>query len=132
MHIDIGRNVAAAWFVACCLAPAALAQTTGYGWNVAVPVVAQTASYQSFIYVHSTRTEPVSVSVRFTGAASAATPGQVACPDLDVPADTVVTTSLTALCPSLNAGSNFGALEFETGQYLRLGKLDIDRQQVDT
>jgi hypothetical protein len=97
--------------------PAAFAQTPGYGFTVMVPIVAQTGSYQSSVYLHNAMTYAVTLSVTYSGATGSATPGQLSCPSVMVPGNTVVGTSLAALCPSLNAGSNFGALLFDGGTH---------------
>jgi hypothetical protein len=97
--------------------PAASAQTPGYGFTVIVPIVAQTGSYQSSVHLHNSMTYAVTLSVTYSGGTGSATPGQVSCPSVLVPGNAVVSTSLTALCPSLNAGANYGALLFDGGSH---------------
>jgi hypothetical protein len=97
--------------------PTASAQRLGYDFRVAVPIVAQTGSYQSSIYLHNATTNVITLAVTYSGATGSVTPGQVSCPNVMVPADAVVGTSLTALCPSLNVGANYGALSLEGGTH---------------
>lgn len=105
------------------LGSGAWAQTVGYDWYLVVPVIAQTGSYQSFIYVHNPATEAVELQVGYNGGTGSATPGAAICPSLPVPANASVSTSLTEVCPSLAGGANFGALRFwgaRVGVYTRV------------
>ena len=105
------------------LGSGAWAQTAGYDWYLVVPVIAQTGSYQSFIYVHNPATQAVELQVGYNGGTGSATPGATNCPSLPVPANTSVSASLTDICPSLAAGANFGALRFwgaQAGVYTRV------------
>jgi hypothetical protein len=96
-----------------CLVPPAGAQALGYSWGAIVPVLAQTGSYQSSIYIHSPSTAPISVTPTYTGALGSATAGKVECPPIAVSVDSVFASSLAALCPALNPGTNFGGLELQ-------------------
>ena len=49
------------------LGSGAWAQTAGYDWYLVVPVIAQTGSYQSFIYVHNPATQAVELQVGYNG-----------------------------------------------------------------
>jgi hypothetical protein len=88
----------------------ASAQSLVYNYFLVVPLVAETPSYQSTIYIHNASTQTGSVTVTYTGGTGSATPGMTSCPTVQIGANTVLSTSLTALCPGLSPGSNFGAL----------------------
>jgi hypothetical protein len=100
---------AAALFCAAFCAVAG-AQQLGYlYYPFALPLVAETPSYVSTIFVHNPGTAAVTLTLVYQGASSSATPGTTDCQPLQVPPGNVVKTSLGALCP-INPGSNFGAL----------------------
>lgn len=88
----------------------AMAQQVGYNNNLVVPLVAQTSSYATQIFVHNPSSGPIDVTFSYAGASSSATAGSVSCNTLSIAASEVVETSLGELCPLLNPGSNFGAL----------------------
>lgn len=83
----------------------------GYGYYppFGLPVVAETASYTSTIYLHNPGPYIQNVKWTFQGATSSATPGTTQCPPLELQPGVVLKTSLSAVCP-LNPGANFGAL----------------------
>ena len=91
-------------------AEAASGQMLVYSGSLTVPIVAQTTSYTSTIYVHNPNSVSINVSFTYQGATSSATPGTVPCASVEIAAGTVFKTSLAGLCPTLNIGSNFGAL----------------------
>ena len=88
----------------------ASAQQLGYNFNFTLPIVADTQSYHSTIYLHNPNLDTLTVSFTYIGATSSATPGTSTCAPVNVAPGNTVKTSLTALCPTLNAGSNFGVL----------------------
>ena len=88
----------------------ASAQQLGYNFNFTLPIVADTQSYHSTIYLHNPNLDTLNVSFTYIGATSSATPGTSTCAPVNVAPGNTVKTSLTALCPTLNAGSNFGVL----------------------
>jgi hypothetical protein len=87
------------------------AQQLVYANTLFVAVIAQTTSYQSEIHIHNSGTSPTQVQLLYHGAVGSATAGTMSCPVVNIPAGEVLQTSLGAACPSLNPGSNFGALE---------------------
>ena len=94
--------------------PPTAAQIAAQGAIVTVPVVAQTGTYGSSVFIHNPNGVTVPIDVEDIGADGSATPGLVSCTTINVGANTTVEQSLTQLCP-LNAGSNFGRLTFEEG-----------------
>lgn len=105
VSIRLAATIGAAWWCS-----SGLAQQVGYVGNAAIPLVAETASYASQIFVHNPGPNPLGLAFTYFGATQSATPGTVSCNELAVAAGKVVKTSLAALCPALNPGSNFGAL----------------------
>jgi hypothetical protein len=103
-------TVAAALAVAVGVCDPAGAQVLGYNNFTFVPLIAETPSYSSRIFVHNASPNDAEVFFSYTGATSSATPGKTVCTSLTIPAGNVVMTSLGELCSSLNPGSNFGAL----------------------
>ena len=102
----------AATFVALVtLSCAAQAQQIGYWFDVIVPVVVDSPSYASQVFIHNPGASSASISVDYTGATGSATPGPLHCPAVAIPAGNVIKASLGELCPSLDPGSNFGSLE---------------------
>lgn len=87
----------------------AAAQTPGYSTIVTLPVVVQSSTYGSAIFVHNPGGTSTAVNAYYIGATGSATVGLIGCPQFVVPANTTFQLSLTAMCP-LNAGSNFGRL----------------------
>ena len=82
----------------------------GSGMTVVVPVVAQTGSFASEIYVHAPRGAGATFAVRFHEAVNSGTPGTKNCTAVAVPPGRVVSFDLNTQC-SLGAGSHFGMLE---------------------
>jgi hypothetical protein len=103
-------SFAAVMAVALAFAGIASAQQLGYNFNFTLPIVAETQSYHSTIYVHNPKLATLTVTFTYIGATTSATPGTSTCGPLDVAPGNTVKTSLTALCPALNVGSNFGVL----------------------
>jgi len=56
------------------------------------------------IYLHNPNLDTLNVSFTYIGATSSATPGTSTCAPVNVAPGNTVKTSLTALCPTLNAG----------------------------
>jgi hypothetical protein len=96
----------------CCAAFCAVAgaQQLGYSsYGLSLPIVAQTPSYASTIFVHNPGATTIGINFTYQGATTSATPGTTTCQTLQVAPGNVVKISLGELC-ALNAGSNFGAL----------------------
>ena len=77
----------------------ASAQQLGYNFNFTLPIVADTQSYHSTIYLHNPNLDTLNVSFTYIGATSSATPGTSTCAPVNVAPGNTVKTSLTALCP---------------------------------
>lgn len=110
--------LAAACFGAILATPAS-AQVAMHGTIVTVPIVVQSGTYGSAVFIHNPNFVPINISVAYVGGDGSATPGLTGCPVLNVPANTTLQRSLTQLC-TLNPGSNFGRL--------RLYELNGDNQ----
>ena len=91
------------------------AQSLIYAYNLTIPLVAETPSYQSAIYIHNASTGMATVSVTYNGATGSATPGVTTCPSVQIAANAVFKASLTTLCPGINPGSNFGVISANYG-----------------
>lgn len=85
-------------------------ETVGYGTIVMIPVVVQTSSFSTELYVHNPLGATTNIFPVYYGATGSATPGVTGCPVIAVAAAATSQYSLTTLCPSLSAGSNFGML----------------------
>jgi len=99
-------------FALCCAwcSATASAQQLGYSYyGLMLPIVAETPSYASAIFVHNPGTSALAITFTYQGATTSASPGMTTCQTLQVPAGNVAKISLGELCP-LNAGANFGAL----------------------
>jgi len=107
----MGRLTRFAMGLCCALScGAASAQQLGYNFNgLMLPIVAETPSYASAIFVHNPNTTTLAISFTYQGATNSATPGTTTCQTLQIPAGNVIKISLGQLCP-LSSGSNFGAL----------------------
>lgn len=87
----------------------------GVDSRVVIPIVAQTGSYSSEVFVmNASSATPLTIDVLFIGANGSATPGNHDCGQIVVPASVSgepATTSFTLAgqC-ALNAGSNFGSI----------------------
>lgn len=99
----------AALLVPTILSPAAAQITTGHGTIVTLPVVVQSGTYSSAIFIHNPNNAAVPIDSYYIGADGSASPGRTNCATINVPANTTLQRSLTQLC-MLNAGSNFGRL----------------------
>jgi hypothetical protein len=106
-HLLFCAGIAA---VAC--APASAQSPSGYGSIVTIPIVVQTATYGSSIFIHNHHGVALSIEPDYVGADGSATVGALACPTIIVPANTVSLYSLGSLC-SVNPGSNFGRLQLQ-------------------
>jgi hypothetical protein len=90
-----------------------IAQTTaGAGSVIVVPVVAQTSSYNSEIFVRNPNSAPITLNVKFYEALTSATPGLRPCNQLTVPALLTVQFTLPGQC-TLGAGNHHGMLLLE-------------------
>lgn len=93
--------------------PSAHAQSTmAFGSTIVIPVVAQTGSYSTEVFVHSPvggGTPTIPVDVTFVEATTSGTPGSNACTQLVLPSNSSVSFQLATQC-SLGAGSHFGYL----------------------
>jgi len=103
-------SLAAVMAAALAFAGIASAQQLGYNFNFTLPIVAETQSYHSTIYVHNPNLATLTVAFTYIGATTSVTPGTSTCAPIEVAPGNAVKTSLTALCPTLNLGSNFGVL----------------------
>lgn len=90
--------------------PATAQSTAASGSVIVVPVVAQTVSYTSEVFVQNPNPAPITVDVDFyVGGDSTPTAGLVTCTSLTVPANETVSFTLASKC-TLSAGSHFGML----------------------
>lgn len=96
------------------LAGTAQAQTpNGYASIVNIPIVVQSSTYSSDIYIHNPRAATLTISPWFLGATGSANPGFVACQTIAIAPNTTAQYGLAALCPALVLGgpaSTFGRL----------------------
>lgn len=86
------------------------AQQLVYDPVLTLPIVAETQSYSSVIYIHNPGINSISATFSYQGGTTSATPGLTNCPSVDLAAGSVLKTSLASLCPTLNPGGNFGVL----------------------
>ena len=105
------RALAATFVALVTLSRAAQAQQIGYWFDVIVPVVVDSPSYASQVFIHNPGASSASISVDYNGATGSATPGPLHCPAVAIPAGNVIRASLGELWPSLDPGSNFGSLD---------------------
>lgn len=97
-----------------CMVPAYAQSPIGYGTILTLPVVVNTSTFSTEIYIHNPGATSVQVHPWYYGGDGTATVGFVSCIAPTIAANTTLQISLTALCP-LNAGSNFGRLRiYET------------------
>lgn len=102
--------------LALALGAPASAQILQYAtYNLLLPLVSDTGTFQSSVYIHNDSTTTTGVVPIFTGAVGSATPGRTFCPNVNLAPNAVLQTSLPALCPALAAGSNYGTLDFYAG-----------------
>lgn len=81
----------------------------GYGTILTIPVVVNTTTFSTEIYIHNPGPSSVQVHPWYYGGDGTATVGFVSCIAPVIAANTTLQVSLTGLCP-LNPGSNFGRL----------------------
>lgn len=93
-------------------APALASTTAGAGSVLVIPVVAQTASYESEIFVRNPNDTPLQVTVKFYEANNSTTPGLRPCSALNLAAQQTIAMKLGTQC-TLGAGSHFGMLILE-------------------
>lgn len=99
----------AAWLFA---VPAVASTTAGAGSVLVIPVVAQTASYESEIFVRNPNNTPLQVTVNFFEANNSTNPGLRPCSALNLAAQQTIAMKLGTQC-TLGAGSHFGMLILE-------------------
>lgn len=92
--------------------PSFASTTAGAGSVLVIPVVAQTASYESEIFVHNPNDLPLLVSVKFYEAKNSTVPGLRPCAPLNLNPRQVVAMKLGTQC-TLGPGSHFGMLLLE-------------------
>lgn len=96
-----------------CMATPTFASTTAGAATVQViPVVAQTGSYESEIFVRNPNDSALQINVKFYEAQNSTTPGQRSCSPLTLSAQQTVAFKLGTQC-ALGAGSHFGMLILE-------------------
>ncbi|WP_408952449.1 hypothetical protein [Lysobacter sp. Hz 25] len=90
----------------------ALAQSNdGYGTTIRVPLVVNSGSYATTVFVRNGGSSDANVQVTYYGATGTPLPGPRPCTSLTVPAGTVVERSLATLCGITPAAtSNYGQL----------------------
>jgi hypothetical protein len=93
-------------------APAFGVTTAGAGSVLVIPVVAQTASYESEIFVRNPNNQPLQITVRFYEANNSTNPGLRPCAPLTLNAQQTVAMKLGTQC-TLGPGSHFGMLILE-------------------
>jgi hypothetical protein len=86
--------------------------TAGAGSVIVVPIVAQTGSYTSEIYVRNPNTSSMTINVKFYESKNSAVPGLRPCTPIVVAAGRTLVFSLATQC-TLGAGSHFGMLILE-------------------
>lgn len=83
--------------------------------EVMLPIVADTASNKSEIYLRSIAYHaPTTIAVTYVGGRGTASPGSMDCGTITVPQRTTVKKSLKELCPAIASGSNFGSMFLKT------------------
>ena len=78
--------------------------------SLIVPVVVNSPSYQSEIYLTTAQIGDVTANVRYLGGLDSATPGITDCGTVTISSRTIVKKKINDLCPMLNSGSNYGTL----------------------
>ena len=86
--------------------------TAGAGSVLVVPVVAQTGSYTTEVYVRNFNADSITVNVKFYEAKQSSTPGLQTCSPLVVPAFRTSRITLDTQC-TLTVASHFGMLILE-------------------
>jgi hypothetical protein len=82
------------------------------GTAVVLPVVAQTSSYGTEVFVRNANGQQLTLNVNFFEADNSAAPGQRPCGSLTIPASATRQLTVGAQC-ALGAGSHFGMLVLE-------------------
>lgn len=82
--------------------------------NLLLPVVVNSPTYQSEIYLTTAQPSSVTATVQYLGGMDSATPGTTDCGTLTISSRAIVKKSVNDLCPTLNAGSNYGTLLINT------------------
>jgi hypothetical protein len=86
--------------------------TAGAGSVLVVPVVAQTGSYTTEVYVRNFNNDPITVNVKFYEANQSSTPGLQTCNQIAIPSQRTVRITLDTQC-TLTVASHFGMLILE-------------------
>lgn len=95
---------------------ALLAQTTaGAGSVLVIPIVAQTGTYQSEIFVRNPNDVPLQVNVKFYEAQTSTTPGLRPCNPLALAAQQTIAMQLVTQC-TLGDGNHHGMLILENAE----------------
>lgn len=87
--------------------------TAGRSSVVVIPVVAQTVSFATEVFVHNPLYASLTLDIRYYEANDLPSPGLVTCTQLTVPIGQTKSFLLAAQCPTLGAGSHFGMLVLE-------------------
>jgi hypothetical protein len=86
--------------------------TAGAASVMVIPVVAQTGSYTTEVFVRNNQATPITLNVRFYEALTSSVPGQRPCAQLVLPGTAVLPFTLASQC-TLGAGPNHGMLILE-------------------
>jgi hypothetical protein len=85
--------------------------TDGYHTIQIIPIAVQTTSFSSSFFFHNPNANSIDVEVTYYPAVSTATASAVSCGTKSIAANSVATyATLTALCPGITSGANFGWL----------------------
>lgn len=105
------RNALVAAAVCCALAAAPSWGQTAFGSSttIVVPLVSNTATFTSTVWVYNPNGADVTVGVDYFDANNTATPGPKVCGDIVVPANGTVQFTLPSAC-TLEPGSHFGQM----------------------
>jgi hypothetical protein len=82
--------------------------------NLLLPVVVNSPTYQSEIYLTTAQPVSVTATVQYLGGMDSATPGTTDCGTLTISSKAIVKKTVNDLCPTLNSGSNYGSLLINT------------------
>ncbi len=105
--------VSAITVIAALGSPAVVSQTTAAGGSVVVvPVVAQTSSYSTEVYVRNPNATVLTLDVKFYEAVTSSVPGQRTCSQFVAAANTATILTLGTQC-TLGAGNHHGLLILE-------------------
>jgi len=92
--------------------------------TIVVPIVAQTASFSTEVYVRNANASPMTVNVNFYEATNSSVPGLRSCSSLIVPAHTTQLLTLGTQCV-LGLGSHFGMLVLEDAAVPKTHKFTV-------